>query len=131
MALVEDTLPGIVHVTTVPRAGPPPPKPGAEELALAIDRARANLAARPGDAMLHQQLHQRLLADPTRQAAMLDHAREIPRRAVEGVERRARVEGAADLLEKDPAFKPSSEHVVPLAKIAMSSGQRARSRCAS
>jgi tetratricopeptide (TPR) repeat protein len=100
-----------------------PAKPSAPDPAQAVARARANLAAKPGDAMLHQQLHQRLLADPAQQAGMLEHAREYLGVLLKEKNGALAMKVLQACVDKDPAFKPSTEQIVPLAKIAMSSGQ--------
>jgi hypothetical protein len=121
--LAQPSPPELLHVSPIPRAGPPLPPPSAEELAQAIAKARANLAAKPGDSMLHQQLHQRLLADPTQQSAMLDHAREYLAVLLKQSNGALALKVLQACLERDPSFKPFTDQVVPLAKIAMSSGQ--------
>ena len=99
----------------LPAAAPAPALAPAKTVA----EAREQLAARPQDAVLHQQLHNLLLADAAAGADLLAHARDY----IAALVRQARADQAFTVfktcLSKDAAFRPNADQVLPLANLAM------------
>jgi outer membrane protein assembly factor BamD (BamD/ComL family) len=87
-----------------------------------VAEARAQLAARPHDTVLHLQLHNLLVADPAAGGEMLAHAREF----IAVLVNQRRGEQAFSILKtclgRDPAFKPEPDHILPLANLAQAHG---------
>jgi hypothetical protein len=112
--LVAATAAGLAPAPTPPGL----PVPAAKSIA----EAREQLAARPEDPALHQQLFNLLLADASAGEALVAHARDYVALLV----RQSRADHAFGILKaclgRDPAFKPHPDHVLPLANIAQARG---------
>jgi hypothetical protein len=104
-----------------PATGAASPSP--QGVAHNIAALRASLATRPADTRPHQQLHRLLLADPAQQSEMLAHAREYLAVLVKESRSDEATKVLQECVDKDPAFKPFPDQVVPLAKHAIARGQ--------
>jgi hypothetical protein len=104
-------------------AAHPAAKASAQDVAQSIAELRASLAAKPGDPRPHQQLHRLLLADPAQQSEMLAHAREYLAVLVKESRSDEATKVLQECVDKDPAFKPFPDQIVPLAKHAIARDQ--------
>lgn len=112
-----------VHKPGATAPAPAAPAAAAVTPAKTIPEARQQLAARPHDAVLHQQLHNLLLADPAAAADLLAHARDY----IAVLAKQSRADHAFTILKtclaKDAAFRPHPDQVLPLSNLALARGE--------